>query len=92
VFLTSTNWPEQTFSTSFCGKGAEAGDKLNPGPPIGAKMWWAFGRFEVFVAAHGMMPTVPSMGTDVEVPMIQMRQCPVQVLTGEVPNDKDEVG
>ena len=79
-FPISTNWPEQTLSTSFCGKGAEAGDKLNPGPPIGAKMWWALGRFGVFVAAHGMVPTMPGMGTDEggtvltgEVRMIKMR-------------------
>ena len=27
----STNWPERTLSTNFCGKGAVAGDRLNPG-------------------------------------------------------------
>ena len=62
--LISTNWPERTLSTTFYGKGAVAGDKLKPDPPIGAKMWWALRRFEVLVAAHGMVPAVPAMGTD----------------------------
>ena len=48
-------------------------------------MWLALGRFKVFVAAHGMVPTVPCMGTDGGSAMKRMRQCPPWVQTGEVP-------
>jgi len=81
--LISTNWPERTLSTTFYGNGAVAGDKLKPDPPIGAETWWALRRFEVLVAAHGMVPAVPGMGTDGGSGHDKDEAVPAWVLTGK---------
>jgi len=64
MFLISTNWPVQIFVNQLLWEGGRGRRQAQPWPPIGAKMWWALGRFEVFAAGHGMVPTVPGMGTD----------------------------
>ena len=55
-------------------------------------MWLGLGRFEVFVAAHGMVSAVPSMGTDGGSAHDKDEAVPSMGTDRGSAHDKDEAG